>query len=82
MRAAFGLAGQKCSANSRVYVERPVYDEFLELLAGKTEADHCGDPLDRGNWMGPVINRRPSRRTRMPWRRRSRRAGSSPAASG
>ena len=26
MRSAFGFAGQKCSANSRVYVERPVYE--------------------------------------------------------
>src|SRR6186997_2126960 len=27
MRSAFGFGGQKCSANSRVYVERPVHDE-------------------------------------------------------
>jgi 1-pyrroline-5-carboxylate dehydrogenase len=56
MRAAFGLSGQKCSANSRVYVERPVYDEFLERLVAKTEAITIGDPLQRQNWMGPVIN--------------------------
>ncbi|HEX6868459.1 MAG TPA: aldehyde dehydrogenase family protein, partial [Candidatus Limnocylindrales bacterium] len=29
MRAAFGFGGQKCSANSRVYVEREVHDEFV-----------------------------------------------------
>ena len=32
-RSAFGFAGQKCSACSRVYVEEPVYDEFVTRLA-------------------------------------------------
>src|SRR5205807_8196278 len=36
MRAAFGFSGQKCSANSRVYVERPVFEPFLDLLVQKT----------------------------------------------
>jgi 1-pyrroline-5-carboxylate dehydrogenase len=58
MRAAFGFGGQKCSANSRVYVERPVYDEFLRLLKDKTEQIQVGDPLDRSNWLGPIINDR------------------------
>ena len=35
-RSAFGFSGQKCSACSRVYVERPVYDDFMERL---TRAD-------------------------------------------
>jgi 1-pyrroline-5-carboxylate dehydrogenase len=58
MRAAFGFSGQKCSANSRVYVERPVLDEFNQLLVAKTEAITIGDPTRRENWLGPVINRR------------------------
>lgn len=58
MRAAFGLSGQKCSANSRVYVERPVYDAFLQALLQKTQAITVGDPLDKTHWMGPVINER------------------------
>jgi 1-pyrroline-5-carboxylate dehydrogenase len=58
MRAAFGLSGQKCSANSRVYVERPVYDRFLALLLEKARAITVGDPLQKQNWMGPVINDR------------------------
>src|SRR5438552_4304006 len=32
MRSAFGFGGQKCSACSRVYVERPVYDAFVQKL--------------------------------------------------
>ncbi|MDQ3937218.1 MAG: aldehyde dehydrogenase family protein, partial [Chloroflexota bacterium] len=58
MRAAFGFGGQKCSANSRVYVERPVHDEFVRLLVEKTQNITIGDPLKRGNWLGPVINQR------------------------
>ncbi|HKZ91231.1 MAG TPA: aldehyde dehydrogenase family protein, partial [Candidatus Limnocylindrales bacterium] len=37
MRSAFGFGGQKCSANSRVYVERPVHDELVRRLVEKTE---------------------------------------------
>jgi 1-pyrroline-5-carboxylate dehydrogenase len=58
MRSAFGFGGQKCSANSRVYVERPVHDELVRLLVEKTEKITIGDPLVRANWMGPVIDQR------------------------
>jgi 1-pyrroline-5-carboxylate dehydrogenase len=56
MRSAFGFGGQKCSANSRVYVERPVHDALVEKLVAKTEQIVLGDPLVRQNWLGPVIN--------------------------
>jgi 1-pyrroline-5-carboxylate dehydrogenase len=58
MRSAFGFGGQKCSANSRVYVERPVHDELIRLLVEKTEKVAVGDPLVRANWMGPIINQK------------------------
>jgi 1-pyrroline-5-carboxylate dehydrogenase len=58
MRSAFGFTGQKCSANSRVFVERPVMAEFNRLLIAKTEAISIGDPTERANWLGPVINRK------------------------
>ena len=53
MRSAFGFGGQKCSANSRVYVERPVHDDLVRLLVEKTEAITIGDPIVRQNWLGP-----------------------------
>ena len=58
MRSAFGFGGQKCSANSRVYVEKPVHDELVKLLVEKTEAITIGDPLLRENWLGPVIDQK------------------------
>src|SRR3954462_940823 len=56
MRSAFGFGGQKCSANSRVYVERPVHDELVRLLVEKTEKIQLGDPLVRSNWLRPRRN--------------------------
>jgi 1-pyrroline-5-carboxylate dehydrogenase len=58
MRSAFGFGGQKCSANSRVYVEKPVHDELVRLLVEKTEAITIGDPLLRENWLGPIVDQR------------------------
>ena len=58
MRSAFGFGGQKCSAASRAYVEAPVVDEFLSQLVARTEGIAIGDPLDRGTYLGPVIDRR------------------------
>ena len=58
IRSAFGFGGQKCSANSRVYVEKPVHDELVKLLVEKTEAITIGDPLLRENWLGPIVDQR------------------------
>jgi 1-pyrroline-5-carboxylate dehydrogenase len=56
MRSAFGFSGQKCSACSRVFVERPVYDDFVKLLVDKASKLKIGDPLGRDVYTGPVIN--------------------------
>src|SRR5215213_6941095 len=56
MRSAFGFGGQKCSANSRVYVEREVYDDFVAQLKDKTENIKVGNPLERDVYLGPLIN--------------------------
>lgn len=56
VRSAFGFSGQKCSACSRVYVERPVYDEFMQRLVTRTAELVIGDPVDRQVFVGPVID--------------------------
>ncbi len=61
-RSAFGYSGQKCSACSRVYVEEPVYDEFMERLTQRTKELVVGDPTDRDTYVGPVIDERAVRR--------------------
>src|SRR5216117_4598377 len=55
-RAAFGYGGQKCSACSRVLVDRTVKDAFLERLVLETQKLKVGDPTQRDVYLGPVIN--------------------------
>jgi len=57
-RSAFGYGGQKCSACSRVFVDRTVHDRFLEALVGVTRALRIGDPVERDVYLGPLINER------------------------
>jgi len=57
-RSAFGFSGQKCSACSRVYVERPVYDAFIERLAERAAGLKVADPAERDAFLGPVIDER------------------------
>ena len=55
-RAAFGLAGQKCSACSRAIVVDGVHDDFVERLAAWAARLPLGDPADRDSFVGPVVN--------------------------
>ena len=55
-RAAFGLAGQKCSACSRAIVVADVHDAFVERLAAWAARLPLGDPADRASFVGPVVN--------------------------
>ncbi len=57
-RSAFGLQMQKCSATSRVYVDRRVAAPFIERLLVQTAAIRIGDPSERDVNFGPVINER------------------------
>jgi len=54
--AAFDNAGQDCCARSRILVQRPVYDRFLELLEASVTAFRCTDPADPQAEMGPLIS--------------------------
>jgi 1-pyrroline-5-carboxylate dehydrogenase len=56
MRSAFGAQGQKCSACSRVYIQKDVRERFVQQLVEKTRRIRVGNPLERDVWMGPVIN--------------------------
>ena len=49
-------AGQDCCARTRILVQRPVYDRFLELLEPAVRAVKVGDPADPDTAMGPLIS--------------------------
>jgi acyl-CoA reductase-like NAD-dependent aldehyde dehydrogenase len=53
---AFSFAGQSCISIQRVYVERAVYDGFVEKLLPLVEALKVGDPADEETDVGPVID--------------------------
>jgi alpha-ketoglutaric semialdehyde dehydrogenase len=53
---AFGSSGQKCTATSRVIVERTVADELIDRLAAEAETWELGDPLDEATTMGPLAS--------------------------
>ncbi len=54
--AVFGNTGQDCCARSRVFVERPAYDGFVEAMAGRTHQLRVGPPLDEETDLGPMIS--------------------------
>jgi gamma-glutamyl-gamma-aminobutyraldehyde dehydrogenase len=54
----FANMGEVCSAGSRLLVERPIYDEFIErFIADGKSAYRPGDPLDPRTNMGPLVDR-------------------------
>ena len=56
-KAAFGYAGQKCSACSRVLVHKNVKDRFVRKLVAYTQTLKVGNPTQRDVFMGPVVNK-------------------------
>lgn len=56
-RGAFGFSGQKCSATSRVYVDKRVKGDFLDRLVDFTANKiTVGFPTERSSFTGPVMN--------------------------
>ena len=53
----FTRQGQSCTAASRIYVERPLFDRFVDALAAKVDAMVMGDPLDEATDIGTIISR-------------------------
>ncbi len=49
--------GEVCAAGSRLFVERRVHDEFVELVKSKMARYTPGDPLDDKTRLGPQVSR-------------------------
>jgi 1-pyrroline-5-carboxylate dehydrogenase len=56
MKAAFGYGGQKCSACSRVYVQKEISEKFVTKLVEKTKNLKIGLPWEKDVFLGPIIN--------------------------
>ena len=58
--ALFGVfinQGEVCSAGSRILVQRPIYDKFVEAMVEKSKRIVLGAPLDRATKMGPLVSK-------------------------
>jgi aldehyde dehydrogenase (NAD+)/betaine-aldehyde dehydrogenase len=49
-------AGQSCEARSRVLVEKPLYDDFVQQFTDAAQRLKVGDPLDPETQMGSLIS--------------------------
>jgi 1-pyrroline-5-carboxylate dehydrogenase len=58
VRGAFEYSGQKCSAASRAYVARSVWDQVRDDLVAETEGLRVGDVRDLTNFTSAVIDAR------------------------
>jgi aminomuconate-semialdehyde/2-hydroxymuconate-6-semialdehyde dehydrogenase len=56
IKAVFTNAGQVCLAGSRLYVQRPILEEFLARFVAAAESLVIGDPRDPATQIGPLAS--------------------------
>ncbi|MCV2218651.1 2-hydroxymuconic semialdehyde dehydrogenase [Thauera sp. Sel9] len=56
MRSVFANCGQVCLGTERVYVERPIFERFVEALKKGAEGLRLGRPEDAATGLGPLIS--------------------------
>ena len=55
-QAMYSNQGETCTAASRLLVERPIYDEVVELVQRRVDSARIGDPLDPQTEIGPLVS--------------------------
>jgi aminomuconate-semialdehyde/2-hydroxymuconate-6-semialdehyde dehydrogenase len=55
-RSTFENCGQVCLGTERVYVERPIFDKFVDALKVQAEAQKPGRPEDPETKIGPLVS--------------------------
>ncbi|MCJ8338007.1 MAG: 5-carboxymethyl-2-hydroxymuconate semialdehyde dehydrogenase [Pseudomonadales bacterium] len=53
----FSVNGERCTAGSRILVQRSIYDEFVEKFAARSNNIKVGDPMDETTKIGPMISK-------------------------
>ncbi|MDF5756925.1 aldehyde dehydrogenase [Spongiactinospora sp. TRM90649] len=56
VRSIYSNSGQVCLVTSRVYVQRPIFDEFVARFVEQAEALRLGDPMDPATDLGPIVS--------------------------
>jgi len=57
IRSSFANQGQICLCGSRIYVERPMYEQFKSDFVQRTRQLKIGDPLESDTNVGAVVSR-------------------------
>ncbi len=57
VRGAFEYQGQKCSAMSRAYIPKSIWDQVEEKFVAEVKTIKVGDPEDFSNFMNAVIDK-------------------------
>ena len=57
VRSSFANQGQVCLCGSRVFVERPIYRQFVDRLAEAVGKLKIGDPLESGTDQGALVSK-------------------------
>jgi acyl-CoA reductase-like NAD-dependent aldehyde dehydrogenase len=55
-RNAVSLAGQSCISVQNVFVQKPVYDQFVEAVCREMDTIRFGDPMDTATDVGTLID--------------------------
>lgn len=58
IQGAFYSTGQRCTASSRIIVEKPIHDRFVEAMREKMSLLRVGDALDANVDIGPVVDQK------------------------
>ncbi|HVP64096.1 MAG TPA: aldehyde dehydrogenase family protein [candidate division Zixibacteria bacterium] len=55
---AFGTTGQRCTATSRIILQKGIYKKFIDELVARAKKLKVGNGLDESVEMGPAVNER------------------------
>ncbi len=55
--SGFKTSGQRCVSAGRILVAESIFDKFADKLVAAAKRLRIGDPLDAGNFTGPVIHK-------------------------
>src|SRR5260221_13901210 len=56
--AVFGICfnmGECCNSGSRLFIERSIYDDFIQRLISLIRVVNVGDPLDENTQIGAIV---------------------------
>jgi acyl-CoA reductase-like NAD-dependent aldehyde dehydrogenase len=65
VKGAFAFSGQVCISAQRIYVQKNIYDQFLENFVKQTKELKIGDPESEETDIGPMINEDEARRAKL-----------------